>query len=113
MRIFVSYTTKDHYISECFLNSVSNVLCKISDHYIDILHNKASDKQSYVERMLVSSDLMLLLNSESINRSCWVSWEIMNAKKQGIPIVDIPIDKDNLDKSLNQIRGLFSRTSKS
>ena len=104
MKIFVSYTTRDHYISQQYLKSVSNILSEISEPFIDILHNNATDKQAFVEHKLVSSDLMILLNSESTIHSYWVTWEINNAKKNGIPIIDISLNQNSLDESLVQIQ---------
>ncbi|KAE9625461.1 hypothetical protein GO627_08455 [Aeromonas veronii] len=89
MTIFVSYTTRDSYVDRNTLKMVSGVLSKYGSHYIDLLHNDASEKQRHVEEMLSHAQLMILIRSRSIEKSEWVQWELNEAKKNGIPIIEV------------------------
>ncbi len=107
MKIFVSYTIRDSYISHKYLSGISDALSDISEPYIDILHNKGEDKQSFVESKLLSSNIVLQLRSESFHLSHWANWEIQRANNNRIPIISIHIHRDSLDESLSQIRSSF------
>lgn len=89
MSIFVSYTTRDHYVDRNTLEMVSSVLLNYGSHYIDLLHNEASEKQRHVERMLFNSQLIILIRSRSIEKSKWVQWELNEANRIGIPIIEV------------------------
>jgi hypothetical protein len=89
MTIFVSYTTRDGYVDRNTLKMVSDVLSKYGSHYIDLLHNDASEKQRHVEEMLSHAQLMILIKSRSIEKSEWVQWELNEAKKICIPIIEV------------------------
>lgn len=113
MSIFVSYTTRDSYIDRNTLTMVSGVLLNYGPHYIDLLHNDASEKQRHVEEMLSHSQLMILIRSHSIEKSEWVQWELSQANKMGIPIVEVQASinptetisnlKQKLDSELNTL----------
>ncbi|ASJ98277.1 TIR domain-containing protein [Shewanella marisflavi] len=89
MSIFVSYTTRDSYVNRNTLKMVSGVLSNYGPHYIDLLHNDAPEKQRHVEEMLSHAQLMILIRSRSIEKSEWVQWELSEAKKIGIPIIEV------------------------
>lgn len=89
MSIFVSYTTRDSYVDRNTLKMVSGVLSNYGPHYIDLLHNDASEKQRHVEEMLSHAQLMILIRSRSVEKSEWVQWELSEAKKIGIPIIEV------------------------
>ena len=89
MSIFVSYTIRDSYVDRNTLKMVSGVLSNYGTHYIDLLHNDAAEKQSHVEDMLSQARLMILIRSPSIEKSDWVQWELSEAKKIGIPIIEV------------------------
>ena len=106
MNIFVSYTTRDSHINKEYLASISNIISSFGSPYIDLLDNYATDKQTHVETMLNSSDLVLLLSSELINESQWVHWELTQAKKLNIPILEVCVKENNKGKVSKDI---FSR----
>lgn len=105
MNIFVSYTTRDTYINKELLDKVSNIVSELGSPYVDLLHNNSLDKQAYVESMLKSSDVVLLLSSDSIDKSKWVNWELAQAKKIKIPIVEVCAKKF---ASANFVLNIFS-----
>ncbi|MDO6682745.1 TIR domain-containing protein [Oceanobacter sp. 5_MG-2023] len=103
MSIFVSYTTRDSYVDRNTLEMVSNVLSNYGPHYIDLLHNDASEKQRHVEKMLSHAQLMILINSRSIQKSEWVQWELNEAKKIGIPIITVQASM-NPKETINNLK---------
>lgn len=103
MDIFVSYTTRDHYVDRELLESISKILSHYGNCYIDILHNDANDKQRHVEAMLSQANLLLLLASNSIAESEWVRWELTEARKRCIPIIVIQAKPDK-NETLNNLR---------
>lgn len=119
MRIFVSYTTRDHYIDRELLKSASEVLSDFGPSYIDLLHNDSVDKQLHVELMLSQAQLLVLISSNSINESEWVQWELREAKRSGIPIISVhaPSDKKETVSNLkcklaSEFRKLAMRSGK-
>ena len=94
MGIFVSYTTRDHYIDRELLIRASKVVSDYGPHYIDLLHNNSLNKQLYVELMLSQADILVLFESKSIRHSEWVQWELRAAELKGIPIVRIAATSD-------------------
>lgn len=94
MSIFVSYTTRDSYVDRNTLIMVSGVLSSYGPHYIDLLHNDAFEKQRHVEEMLFHAQLLILISSRSISKSEWVQWELNEARKNGIPIIEVQASID-------------------
>ena len=86
MKYFVSYTTRDQEVTKELLQAFSTKLCSYGEVYIDIINNNSIDKQARVITELDSSDLMLLIESNSIYLSEWVLLEIERAKTKHIPI---------------------------
>lgn len=103
MTIFVSYTTRDNYVDRNTLEMVSNVLSNYGLHYIDLLHNDASEKQRHVEKMLSNAQLMILISSRSIDKSEWVQWELSEAKRRGIPIITVQASM-NRKETINNLK---------
>ncbi|MCG9767590.1 TIR domain-containing protein [Pseudoalteromonas piscicida] len=103
MTIFVSYTTRDSYVDRNTLEMVSDVLSNYGPHYIDLLHNDASEKQRHVEKMLSNAQLMILISSRSIEKSEWVQWELSEAKRSGIPIVTVQASM-NQKETINNLK---------
>lgn len=64
----------------------------IGSPFVDLIHNDSADKQARVEIELLNADLLLLLETESINLSPWVKWEVNSAIEMGIPIVPVKIN---------------------
>lgn len=64
----------------------------IGSPFVDIIHNDSADKQARVEIELLNADILLLLETESINLSPWVKWEVNSAIERGIPIVSVKIN---------------------
>lgn len=108
MKIFVSYTTRDCFISKDYLESVDKVVSRYADSFIDLIHNKADKKQDFLKQELVRSDILLLISTVSISLSPWVAWELKQAKIMGIPIINIPIKEDELPNSLLEINEILS-----
>lgn len=85
MRIFFSYTLKDLELS---LEMLQNLYRKYSvDNivYIDALQSETNQLQ--VEKALISSDLLILIQTSDIDKSQWVQKEINLATSNNIPIV--------------------------
>lgn len=101
MKIFVSYTTRDSYIDRSLLEMVSSLLSRYGPHYIDLLHNNALDKQCHVEWMLAQAQLLILIDSRSINQSEWVRWELDAAEKKHIPIIRVTASADQIETLVN------------
>ncbi|MQM30539.1 MAG: hypothetical protein CRU78_08390 [Candidatus Accumulibacter phosphatis] len=101
MGMFVSYTTRDHYIDRELLEVVSEVLAEYGPYYIDLLHNDSLDKQRHVELMLSKAQLLLLILSKSINKSEWVQWEIREARRSCIPIIAVQASSDRKETVSN------------
>lgn len=95
MKIFISYTQRDRYITDLLLSNIANEVNLFGKPFVDILHNNAEDKQAFVEHKLLEADILLLLNSESINKSKWAQWEIATAEEQNIPIIQYSIHNDS------------------
>ena len=115
MSIFVSYTTRDHYVDRNTLEMISSVLSSYGSYYIDLLHNDAPEKQRHVELMLSRAQLLILINSKSISQSKWVQWELGEAKRNGIPIITIqasPIRKETIDNLKSKLASDFKRLTR-
>ena len=93
MKYFVSYTTRDKEITPDLLKQFSKELEKKGEVFIDLLHNDSIDKQSRVLKELDSSDVMILIETNSVYQSEWVVLEIEQANA-----MPIPIQKMNLDQ---------------
>ncbi len=107
MKVFISYTTRDSFISKHFLESIDQAVSEYAEPFIDILHNTANEKQEFVKKKLLSSDVILFISSTSTSLSPWVSWELEQAQIARIPIVEVPVDENGLSNSLLAIRDIL------
>lgn len=107
MGIFVSYTTRDHYVDRELLESMCEVLSEYGSYYIDLLHNNSSDKQRHVEIMLSQSSLLLLVSSSSIGESEWVRWELTEAERSSIPIIAVQATP-NRNETLDNLKSALA-----
>ncbi|ATZ65160.1 toll/interleukin-1 receptor domain-containing protein [Acinetobacter bereziniae] len=89
MNIFISYTTRDVYVTKAFLKKIETFFSNYGKVYIDILHNQSEDKQHYVEEQLKNSDILFILETKSINQSDWVKRELLLARQLNIPIISL------------------------
>ncbi len=102
MNIFISYTLRDKAMTVDYLKSISEVVSVYGKPFVDIIHNDAKDKQKFVIEQLDNSDLVVLLNTDSISQSKWVKLEIERASKNNTPIINIPLN-DNQSSNLSYI----------
>ena len=93
MKYFVSYTTRDKEITTDLLRQFSKKLEKQGEVFIDLLHNDSIDKQSRVLQELDSSDVMILIETETVYQSEWVVFEIEQANSIPIPIQRIKVNQ--------------------
>jgi len=90
-KIFFSYTLSD---SEIDVEILLKLKQKFKDFteietYFDILDNHSLNHQEYVYKMLAESDALCLIKTSEINKSVWVSKELLIAKEREIPIIEI------------------------
>ncbi|EHH2489028.1 hypothetical protein J7X20_004295 [Vibrio vulnificus] len=102
MNIFISYTLRDEVITVDHLKSISEVVSDYGKPFVDIIDNDAKDKQKFVIEQLDNSDLVVLLNTDSVSKSKWVRLEIDRANKNNTPVISIPLNR-NKSISLNDI----------
>ncbi|EGQ8941564.1 hypothetical protein DC852_08145 [Vibrio parahaemolyticus] len=102
MNIFISYTLRDEVITVDHLKSISEVVSDYGKPFVDIIDNDAKDKQKFVIEQLDNSDLVVLLNTDSVSKSKWVRLEIDRANKNNTPVISIPLN-GNKSISLNNI----------
>ncbi|MBE4594337.1 hypothetical protein BOO24_18530 [Vibrio navarrensis] len=102
MNIFISYTLRDEVITVDHLKSISEVVSDYGKPFVDIIDNDAKDKQKFVIEQLDNSDLVVLLNTDSVSKSKWVRLEIDRANKNNTPVISIPLN-GNQSISLNYI----------
>ncbi|HCE3069029.1 TPA: TIR domain-containing protein [Vibrio parahaemolyticus] len=84
------------------LRSISEVVSEYGKPFVDIIDNDAKDKQKFVMDQLDNSDLVVLLNTDSVSQSKWVKLEIERANKNNTPVISIPLN-GNQSISLNYI----------
>ena len=89
MNIFVSYTLRDGCLAINQLSMLEIALASVGNPYIDIIHNRSFHRQSYVERMLSTADLLLACITRDFFLSPWVQFEIHSALRRKIPIFGI------------------------
>ncbi|ENO3966424.1 TIR domain-containing protein [Vibrio vulnificus] len=102
MNIFISYTLRDEVMTVEHLKSISEVVSDYGKPFVDIIDNDAKDKQKFVIEQLDNSDLVVLLNTDSVSKSKWVRLEIDRANKNNTPVISIPLN-GNKSISLNDI----------
>ena len=82
MKVFVSYTMRDGYITPTVLRMIERILINEGHSvFIDYLNNDSEKKQERVIRELKSSDQVILLISPLVKKSQWVNKELDLFKK--------------------------------
>lgn len=97
IKIFFSYTLRDYVINLDFLINLNNKLQPHCIPFIDVIHNKSTERQKKVIDELLSSKMIILLKTKSFRNSKWVNYEINLAKYFNIPIKGILIKNMNLN----------------
>jgi hypothetical protein len=87
MKIFVSYTMRDGWLSLERLRQMETALSGLGDPYIDLLHNRSFHKQTFVERALASADLFIGCWTPGFSLSPWVQFELEVAQKRQMPTI--------------------------
>jgi len=91
MNIFVSYTTRNNEVTIDALINFSNKINSFGKIFIDLIDNDSIDKQGRIITELGSTDLLILIKSESILNSEWVKFELETAIKLKIPVIEFNI----------------------
>jgi hypothetical protein len=91
MKYFVCYTTQDKEVTSELLLLYSIELNKNGEAFIDLLHNDSIDKQGRVLSELDSSDILILIETDNVYNSKWVSVELNRAEANNIPIRKIKV----------------------
>lgn len=87
MNIFVSYTTRNNEVTINSLNNFSNKINSIGKIFIDLIDNDSNDKQGRIIEELKSTELLILIKSQSSLNSEWVKFELETAQKSNIPVI--------------------------
>ena len=103
MNIFISYTLRDAVITVDHLKFISNIASDYGKPFVDIIDNDAKDKQKFVIEQLDNSDLVVLLNTDSVPQSKWVRLEIDRANRNNTPVISVPLS-GNQSISLSYIK---------
>ncbi|OPC03169.1 hypothetical protein BAS10_17795 [Elizabethkingia meningoseptica] len=90
--IFVSYTTLDPEINENLLKDIEKILLEYGNVFIDLLHNDSVEPQKRVIQELDKADILIVINTKSINDSKWVNFEIKKSNIKKIRIVKLSIN---------------------
>jgi len=93
MKIFISYTLRDAFLSIEYLQYFENVFSKLGDPYIDILHNKDPYPQEHVMRVLKQSEVFYALITPRYFESSWVQLELNIAIQRHIPIIAVVLNQ--------------------
>ena len=91
MNIFVSYTTQNNEVTLDSLINFSNKLNSFGKIFIDLIDNDSIDKQGRIITELETTDLLILIKSESTLNSQWVQFELDSANKLKIPVIEFQI----------------------
>ncbi|WP_017299076.1 TIR domain-containing protein [Nodosilinea nodulosa] len=92
MRIFISYTLRDDFLSIGDLQRFEYFFLNFGEPYIDILHNKSPNPQEYVISNLKQSETFCALITPKYFESNWVRLELDMAIQMSIPIIAIVLD---------------------
>ncbi|SCY93512.1 hypothetical protein SAMN05720606_112177 [Paenibacillus polysaccharolyticus] len=90
-KIFVSYTTRSSEINIKNLELIKEKLERFTNVYvyIELLDKNSSKKQENVINELSTSDYLLLLDTEYIDKSIWVQLELEYALIFNIPVTKL------------------------
>lgn len=92
-KIFVSYTTRDGLVTPKVLKLVESNLQEICSPFIHaVAPNSKEITQFGVMKKLLSSHILILIESPSISRSPWVKLELLFAKLMLMPVIRLNIE---------------------
>lgn len=106
MKIFVSYTLRDRFLSIDILQHFEKILLNFGNPYIDILHNNSSNPQEYVIKMLQESTVICALITPKYFKSTWVQIELYIAAQKGIPVISIDLISNSIITSIHGVKTL-------
>ena len=94
-RVFISYTMRGNGVNIELLKLLKQ---RLSNHnlvetYIDILDNCGENHQAFVLKQLEKANVVLLIQSESVESSAWVRVELSIAKERNIPIITLALEQ--------------------
>lgn len=93
-RVFVSYTTRDGFVTPSLLRTVENNLKEICSPFIHAtIPNYNEIGQAVVMKNLLLSHMVILIESPQVNRSPWVRLELLLAKLMLMPIIRLDVSK--------------------
>ena len=103
MHIFVSYTLRDGVLCVDRLADLATSLTAFGSPYVDVLHNRAEDPQSYVLQQLAESELVVACKTPAFFESPWVLIEMSAATARRLPILFITIEPRHTKSRLFEI----------
>ncbi len=90
-RVFVSYTHRDGFISDSFLECVESWLSDVCQPYIHRVKEPTDRFEQFrVVRALLRSHVVLVLDSPNIHKSPWVRLELVLARLKLMPVIRLP-----------------------
>lgn len=92
MKIFLSYSMRDGYITLTRLHELSRNLDKYGTTFADAVHNQDKDRQGRVEREILNSDLIVFIKTDGFKSSMWARKEIRLATKHSKRSVSVVPD---------------------
>lgn len=99
MKLFVSYTMRDGFITPSLLKTVEKILISEGHTvFIDYLNNDSEKKQERVIRELKSSDQVLLLITPKVKQSEWVNKELVCARRNKIDVIPCRIENNKIKR---------------
>jgi hypothetical protein len=106
MKLFVSYTLRDGVLNQESLQKIGSALDGYGETYIDVLHNRSSDRQARVIQELNAASALVACITDGFFRSEWVQLELQIAAMRTIPI--IVLDLRSQDSSRRHVGNLGS-----
>lgn len=100
-KIFVSYTTRDGFITRAYLLNLEEKLRKNFDVFIDMIHNDSKNPQRRIISELASSDVVMLLKTCDSYKSPWVVFELNLAVNNMKTLLIIDAYNYNIDKGVS------------
>lgn len=99
MKLFVSYTMRDGFITPSLLKTIEKILISEGHTvFIDYLNNDSEKKQERVIRELKSSDQVLLLITPKVKQSEWVNKELVCARRNKIDVIPCTIENNKIKR---------------
>ena len=114
MKIFISYTTRDGFVTKNRLVELCYHLSEYGSTFVDIIHNDSIDTQLRVETELLSADLVVFLKTKAFNSSEWALKEQELALLNKIAAVSVDVDShDNWEESILAVKNVISNKASS